>query len=214
MCISAHSINTVSKQLIMQHLFKTLAWMMTPHVDIQLVWHQCHRFYTVTGIGWCLTQTDSELQTEPHMPADVWKTNSQECLWDHSPRVEKLCLSSVTHFVIVWGNERIKKWGREDPGISTDKWERSSLPVRRPNFSTTSSLLRMILRPCSFVVAITVRVLRVQVILEPPKAWIFCESSSMLLFLLSHTSRVTSLVAVSVCRFVFFFSLVKCLKNC
>lgn len=59
---------------------------------------------------------------------------------------EKSYSSSVTHSVIVWGNERIKKWGREDAGISTDKWERSLVPVRRPSYST-SSLSKTILRP-------------------------------------------------------------------
>lgn len=84
---------------------------------------------------------------ELHMPAVVWKADSQESLWDHSLKKKKRDWRSVTHYVIVWGNERITKWGREDTRISTDKWERSFLPVRRPNYSTTSSLLKRILRP-------------------------------------------------------------------
>lgn len=42
--------------------------------------------------------------------------------------VEKSYSSSVTHSVIGWGKGGIKKLGREDTRISTDKW------VRRPNY--------------------------------------------------------------------------------
>lgn len=48
----------------------------TPGVYIQLVWH--------SGTGQRLTQSESDPQTALHMPAAVWGTDSQECLWDHS----------------------------------------------------------------------------------------------------------------------------------
>lgn len=54
---------------------------------------------------------------------------------------EKSYSGSVTHFVIGKGAGGIKKRGREDTRISTDRWDGSFPLVRHSNYSITSLLL-------------------------------------------------------------------------
>lgn len=99
------------------------ALMMTPDVVSQSLG-------LVTGVWLKLTQTFRQSSTclqlsERQIPRNVYEIIPSAAQKSYS--------SSVTHSVIGWGNERIKKWGREDTRISTDKKVRSFLPVRRPN---------------------------------------------------------------------------------
>lgn len=126
--------------------------------------------------------------------------------------VEKPCSSSVTHFVIVKGNKRIKKWGRE--GYEDIHWQmgevlsaseasksqhlhcwgwQSDLTVLCLRFWTVSYWLTSVLSACR------------KLSYNPQRPAYSVSPSFMPSFLFSHASSVAPWKAVWVCWTVFFF---------
>lgn len=150
-CIITLCINFYSLSVLCCVTTHRDALTLLPDVEIQQVWHQ---FATVMGRG-CVLLKFSQTFRQSFTCLQLSERQSPRNVYEIIPSgVEKSYSSSVTHSVIVWGNERIKKWGREDAGISTDEWERSFLPVRRPSYST-SSLPKTILLPYELDQAVT-----------------------------------------------------------
>lgn len=112
--LSQRCVAAANFAMFIQDLENTVMvhWL-TPGVENPLVWHQCHCFSTVTGIGWCLTQT---AQTEAHRPTDVSKTNSQECLWDHSlgSKIVLELRDSPSNWLGKWKNQEMGQRGYWD----------------------------------------------------------------------------------------------------